>query len=90
VADRNHQKPEILTVLFNMYFEMLKRGEKVFKISLLKELAVSLRKAISNYSADRAVRIINYKDDAIQSEELIRIFNEEIIFPIIDKLIPKS
>jgi hypothetical protein len=71
-----------------MYFEMLKRG--LFKIDLLKEFAVSLSKAVSNYSPDKAVKIINYKDDSIQSEELVRIFNEEIIFPILDKLVPKS
>jgi hypothetical protein len=68
VADRSHQRPEILTVLFNMYFEMLKRGEKVFKINLIKDLATSLRRAILNYPTDIAVKIINYKEDIIQSE----------------------
>jgi hypothetical protein len=36
VVDRNQQKPEILSALFVIYFEMLKIGYQVFKISLIK------------------------------------------------------
>lgn len=89
MTDKN-QKPEILTVLFNMYFEMLKRAGKQFTIDLLKIFAGWLKKAISNYAPDKALPIINYKEDCMQSQELIKIFNEEIIFPILEKLIPKS